>query len=162
MTYFMGLDPGYDRCGYAVIDEDLNIIASGVIQTNSEWKYWVRLGFVSVAIADTIKEFHPAVAGMEKPFIGNNVGRGVEVAGAWAVIGMAIFDGGCDYMELTTTQVKAAVANGRASKAEVKAGVMLLLNMDVPPQYDDITDALAVAICCRDKWHQQQVISNST
>lgn len=155
---FLGIDPGYDRAGYAVIDEDLNIITSGFIQTNSEWKYWVRLGFVSVAIKDTIKQFRPAVAGMEKPFIGHNVSRGVEVAGAWAIIGMAIFDGGCDYMELTTTQVKAAVANGRATKAEVKAGVMLLLNLAIPPQYDDITDAMAVAICTRDKWQLERML----
>lgn len=153
MTRYLGIDPGYDRCGYAVIDEELNVITSGVIQTDKEWTYWTRLDNIGLSILGVIDEFEPDVVGIEKPFLGNNVGRGVEVAGVWAVIGLAANSRHCKYLELFTTQVKAAVANGRATKAEVKAGVMLLLNMDVPPRYDDITDALAAAICTRDRWH---------
>lgn len=153
MTRYLGIDPGYDRCGYAVITDNLDVVEYDVIQTNSEWSYWERLNVVYTSIGDVITGCRVKVAGMEKPFIGNNVRHGVEVAGVWGVIGLALRLNGCEYMELTTTQVKAAVANGRATKAEVRHGVETILDLKLKPGPDDISDAFAAAICTRDKWH---------
>lgn len=152
MTKFMGVDPGYDRCGYAVIDEDLKVITYDVIQTDKHRPYWERLEAVYDSLCDVIDLYRVKVAGMEKPFVGKNVGNGVQVAGAWAMVGMALYVKQCEHLELSPSQVKAAVANGHATKAEVTAGVMLILSLPVAPKPDDITDALAIAICARDKW----------
>lgn len=152
MTRFLGIDPGYDKCGWGVVDESPALIASGVIQTDKEWTYWARLDHIGLSILSIIDEFEPDVVGIEKPFSGNNVGRGVEVAGVWAVIGLAANSRHCKYMELFPTQVKAAVANGRASKDEVKRGVETILGI-VLNGPDDKADGLAAAICTRDRWN---------
>lgn len=154
---FMGVDPGFDRCGYAVIDEDLKVITSGVIQTNDTRTYWERVNVVYDAIGDVISSCRVKVAGVEKPFTGKNVGNGVEVAGAWAVIGLAIRRNQCQYMELHNTQVKAAVANGRATKQQVKEGVEFILGI-ILNGLDDEADAFAAAICTRDKWQLAEMI----
>lgn len=158
MTHILGIDPGYDRCGYAVIDEELNVITSGVIQTNKEQSYQERIQQVYLGIRQIIDEFRVNVVGVEKPFTGGkNVGNSVEVGGVWAVIGLAIIISRCEYMELFTTQVKAAVANGRASKAEVKHGVETILDITLTG-HDDESDALAAAICTRDKWQLERLL----
>lgn len=157
MTRYLGIDPGYDRTGYAIINEHLEIIICGCYQTNKDAPYWQRLDEVYQALLHLMQEFKPDVAGLEKPFTGRNVGNSSEVAGAWATAGLAIYYSGCQYLELHNTQIKAAVANGRATKSEVKAGVMLLLNLEIAPRPDDVTDALAAAICCRDKWRLMEM-----
>lgn len=151
MTRFLGLDPGFDRCGYAVITDELGIVEYDVIQTNKEWSYWKRLETIYVSICDVITGCRVQVAGVEKPFLGKNLRYGVEVAGVWGVIGLALRLNGCEYMELNTTQVKAAVANGRASKEEVKHGVETIMELTLAGP-DDISDAFAAAICTRDRW----------
>lgn len=161
MTRFIGLDPGYDRCGYAIIDEDLNITTYGVIRTNKEQPYWDRVKIIFDAIGDVITGCRVQVAGTEKPFIGNNVRHGIEVAGVWGVIGLALRLNGIEYMELTTTQVKAAVANGRATKEDVRHGVETILDLKLKPGPDDITDALAAAICTRDRWNLAQSVADA-
>lgn len=161
MTIYLGIDPGYDRCGYAVIDTDLTVITYGVIQTKSEWPYWQRLNVIYDAICDVITGCRVQVAGMEKPFIGNNLRYGVEVAGVWGAIGLATRQNNCQYLELTTTQVKAAVSGGRATKEEVKRGVETILGQTFSGP-DDITDAMAVAICTRDKQQFAQMVKEGS
>lgn len=158
MTRYLGIDPGFDRCGFGIVDDAPAYIASGVIQTKSEWTYWQRLETIYAAIGDLLARYQVQAAGVEKPFIGGNLRYGIEVAGVWGVVGLSIRQAGVEYLELTTTQVKAAVANGRASKAEVLAGVMMILSLQVRPAHDDESDALAAAVCCRDRWIQAQMI----
>lgn len=157
MTRILGIDPGYDRVGYAVIDDDLCVITYGVIQTDKRHSYWERLNTVYLAIVRIIDECAVDVTGMEKPFVGKNVGNSVEVAGAWGVIGLAVYASLSEYIELSNSTIKAAVAKGGASKEEVKRGVMMILDLAVAPKPDDVTDALAAAICTRDKWRMMEM-----
>lgn len=157
MTHILGVDPGYDRMGYAVIDDDLNIITCDVIQTDKRHSYWERLNTIYLAIVHIIDVYAIDVTGIEKPFTGKNVGSGTEVAGAWGVIGLAVYCGLSEYIELTNSQIKAAVARGGASKEEVRQGVAMILGLDALPKLDDATDALAAAICARDRWRLMEM-----
>lgn len=161
MTRFLGLDPGYDRCGWGIVDDDPALVNSGVIQTDKEWSYWKRLNAVYNAIVHIISQYDVEVVGVEKPYAGEKVGKRVlEVGGVWGVIGLAIHNTGCEYLELSNSHIKAAVANGRGTKEEVRHGVETILRITLKG-HDDESDGLACAICARDDYQLAQMIKDS-
>jgi len=154
VTIIMGVDPGFDKCGWGIVNDDgPNYVASGVIKTNSDWSYKERIDAVFNAIVHTINYHNVQVVGVEKPYVGEKVGRRVmEVAGAWGIVLLALHRCGCEYLELSNSQIKAAVSGGRADKDQVRKGVGTILGISLNGP-DDESDALAAAICCRDRWH---------
>lgn len=165
MTRYLGVDVGYARCGWGIIDDSgsgLTMLDCGVIITQGHWTFPDRIKCVRDNLMQLIKSRAIDIMGVEHPIHGQNVTNSVQVGAAYGAVLLAGVD-----MDIPTslhfpTQVKAAVANGRASKAEVLAGVMMILSLSIPPKPDDASDALAVAICTRDKWNQEQLISSST
>lgn len=159
---YMGLDPGYDRCGWGIVSDAPTYIASGVIQTSADWTYSERIDAVFNALVHEIRYHNVGVVGVEKPYAGEKVGkRIIEVGGAWGVILLAIYRSGCSYLELSNSQVKAAVSGGRADKEAVRRGVETILEISLDGKLDDESDALAAAICARDKYHLAQMISEA-
>lgn len=158
MTRYLGVDPGFDRCGWGIVDDSPALIASGVIQTDSEWSYSKRIGVVHNALVTIIRSYRVKVAGVEKPYAGEKVGKRVLlIGGAWGCILLAIHSCGCDYLELSNSHVKAAVANGRGTKEEVRHGVETILAVTLKG-HDDESDALAAAICTRDDYRLAQMV----
>lgn len=161
---FMGVDPGYGRCGWGIIDDTgngLTMIECGVIKTSTDWTFPERINFVKGELMRLIDFRAIDIMGVEHPIHGQNVTNSVEVGAAYGAVLLAGVDMNMPTLIHFPTQVKAAVANGRASKAEVTAGVMQILDLAIPPKPDDASDALAVAICTRDHWNQAQLITNS-
>lgn len=159
MAIFMGIDPGFDRCGFGIVSDEPTYITSGVIQTSAEWSYWERLDAVYNTLVHEIKFHNVGVVGVEKPYAGEKVGkRIIEVGGAWGIIGLAVYRCGCSYLELSNSQIKAAVSGGRADKEAVRKGVETILEISLNGRHDDESDALAAAICCRDKYHLMQMV----
>lgn len=158
MAIFMGIDPGFDRCGFGIVSDEPTYITSGVIQTSSDWAYSERIDAVFNALIHEIRYHNVGVVGVEKPFAGDKVGkRVIEVGGAWGVILLAIYRSGCTCLELSNSQVKAAVSGGRADKEAVRKGVEEILQVKLTG-HDDESDALAAAICARDKYHLAQMV----
>jgi crossover junction endodeoxyribonuclease RuvC len=156
---YLGIDPGFDRCGWGIVDELPALVASGVIQTSSDWTYSERIDAVFNALIHEIRYHNVAVVGVEKPYAGEKVGkRIIEVGGAWGVVLLAIHRSGCTYMELSNSQVKAAVSGGRADKEAVRKGVETILEISLDGKLDDESDAIAAAICARDKWHLAEMV----
>lgn len=158
---YMGVDPGFDKCGYGIINEQVKLVASGVIQTSSDWTYSERIDAVFNALVHEIRYHNVEVVGVEKPYAGEKVGkRIIEVSGAWGVILLAVYRCGCTYLELSNSQVKAAVSGGRADKEAVRLGVETILEISLNGP-DDESDALAAAICTRDKYHLAQMVEQA-
>lgn len=161
MTRYLGIDPGYDRAGWGIVDDSPALIASGVIQTDSEWSYSERIGVVYNALVTIIHSHRVKVAGVEKPYAGEKVGKRVlEIGGAWGCILLAIHVCGCDYLELSNSHVKAAVARGGADKEQVRRGVETILSITLTGP-DDESDGLACAIATRDDWRLARMVEDS-
>lgn len=164
MMRYMGVDPGYGRCGWGIIDDirgELVMVECGVITTHADTPFPQRINAVMCKVMSLLAGFNIDVLGVEHPIHGQNVTNSVEVGAAYGAVLLAGVDMNTPTLIHFPTQVKAAVANGRASKAEVTAGVMQILSLDIPPRPDDAADGLATAICTRDKWNQQAIINNS-
>ena len=155
----MGIDPGYDRAGWGIVNDGPSYVASGVIKTNSDWSYKERIDAVFNAIIHTINYHNVQVVGVEKPYAGEKVGkRIIEVGGAWGIVLLAVYRCGCEYLELSNSHVKAAVSHGGATKEEVRRGVETILRITLDGKLDDESDALAAAIATRDDWQRAVMV----
>ena len=81
-------------------------------------------------------------------FFNQNVKTAINVAQARGVILIIGCKAGIPTFEYTPLQVKQAVVGyGRAEKKQVQKMVKTILNLKEMEKLDDISDAMAVAIC---------------
>ncbi|HZZ98633.1 MAG TPA: crossover junction endodeoxyribonuclease RuvC [Candidatus Saccharimonadia bacterium] len=146
----LGIDPGYDRVGWAVVAVDgqkLSVVKSGCIVSESK-NIFDRYMNIFHTLVNSVKELKPAECGIESLFFERNVSTAMRVSEARGVIIMALLQGGVSVHEYTPLQIKAAVTgNGRATKPEVERMVKLLTKLEKMPKLDDEVDAIAAAIC---------------
>ena len=147
----MGIDPGIAIVGYGVIRYEagrFSVLDYGAVTTKAGMKLSDRLRNIYEDINILIERFHPDAFSVEELFFNTNVTTGISVAHGRGVIVLAASVQNLPIYEYTPLQVKQAVAGyGRADKAQVQRMVKSLLNLPAVPKPDDVSDALAVAIC---------------
>ncbi len=146
----LGIDPGFDRVGFGVVDEakgKLTWVYHGCLQTDKRAEFVSRLQQVRDAVAKTLTHFHPDVVVVEKLFFQTNVKTAMQVSMARGVILLAITDAHVRCIELTPNQIKQGLAGwGGAEKKAVQMMVQKTLHLEEIPKPDDAADALAMAI----------------
>lgn len=155
----LGIDPGYGRVGWGVIDNDLNLIDSGCIETEASHSFTARLSGIKVAIKEILKEYNPHVAGVEELFFGRNVTTGINVAHARGVLLVEIGDFGIPIFEPKPSEVKLAVTgDGSAKKKQVMRQIKVMFNLDRLPRLDDMADAIGVAVWTEAQYRYKRLI----
>lgn len=147
----LGIDPGIAIVGYGMIEYQsgrFGVIDYGAVTTKAGMKLSDRLRNVYEDINILIERFQPDAFAVEELFFNTNVTTGIAVAHGRGVIVLAAAVQNVPIFEYTPLQVKQGVAGyGRADKAQVQRMVKSLLNLSAIPKPDDVSDALAVAIC---------------
>lgn len=148
----LGIDPGLTRCGIAVVDshgqQNLQMIAVGVIRTGQELGLETRLLQLEAEITLWIAEHRPDVIAVERVFSQLNVRTAMATGQAAGVALLIAARSGIPVVMHTPSEVKAAVTgSGRADKKQVALMVTKLLKLTETPKPADSTDALALAIC---------------
>lgn len=147
----LGIDPGTARCGYGIIEEDgpsLRLVECGLIETPPATPDTDRLAVIYNRLSELLARFKPAAIAVEQLFYGNNSRTAMAVGQARGVVLLAAALSGLETAEYTPVQVKQAVSGyGAADKQQVKAMVKTLLHLNELKGHDDVSDALAVAIC---------------
>lgn len=147
----VGFDPGTARTGYGVIDCSGNryqAVSHGIIETPAGEPAAHRLDQLSTAVEKLLAETKADESAIEQLFFSNNAKTAMAVAEARGVIMLACARAKLPVHEYTPLQVKQSVAAyGQAGKQQVAAMVVRLLKLKETPKPDDVTDALAVAIC---------------
>lgn len=150
-TIIIGIDPGTARCGFGIIEEDggkILMIDCGLIETPSGTPDAERLTVIYTRLNDLISEHNPKAIAVEQLFYGNNSRTAMSVGQARGVILLAAAINNILIAEYTPVQVKQAVSGyGAADKQQVKAMVKTILNLKELKGHDDVSDALAIAIC---------------
>ncbi len=149
MMRVLGIDPGVERTGYAVVewrDGGPSRVTSGVLVTPQGEPLHTRLALIYSGLSRLIRRHRPDSVASESLFFNLNARTAVAVAKAGGIAALAAARAGLDFREYTAQQVKAAVTGvGNASKGRVAAMVARLLG--TAPLPDDEADALAVAVC---------------
>jgi len=145
----LGIDPGFDRLGMAVLEGDPSrptLVWSECIlppKGNPE----VRLARVYEETAAALKEHAPDLLAIETLFFSTNKKTALSVAEARGAILAAAGAVGVPVREFSPAQVKLAVTgHGGADKAAIARMLPHLVTLPEKKRLDDELDAMAVAI----------------
>ncbi len=149
----LGIDPGYDRVGIAIIEKLPTtkevLLHSECLQTSAKDDFYTRLGQVGAKIAEIIKKYEPEGLAIETLFITKNQKTAMRVSEARGVIIYEAVRAGIPIFEYNPLQIKIAVTgHGGSDKEQVMKMIPLLVKMAAKKTQDDEYDAIAVALTC--------------
>lgn len=147
----LGIDPGTALAGYGFVEQvgsRLRLVEAGAIRTPADWPAQQRLLCLHDELARLVALHKPEGMAVEKLFFNRNVRTAMAVGEARGAILLVAARFALPLAEYTPPAVKLAVTGvGSADKQQVATMVCRLLGLSRPPTPDDVTDALAVAIC---------------
>ena len=148
----IGIDPGYDRLGVAILEGDVNeqtLVFSTCITTDKKAVMPARLLELGTKLSALFIEFTPERLAIETLFFNKNVKTALSVAEARGVILFVAQTNGADVYEYSPQAIKIAVTgHGASSKVQVESMVKRLVKNIPESVLDDEYDALAVGITC--------------
>ena len=152
----LGIDPGYGRVGYGVIDYTKNkykAIEYGSITTEANTPLPKRLHKIELELRGIISRYKIDAVSIEDLYFNTNSKTAIKVAEARGVILNTVESENIPIYEYTPLQAKLAIVGyGRAEKLQVKNMVKEFLKLEKMPKLDDTTDALAIAICHKNSY----------
>ncbi len=146
----LAIDPGYGRCGVAVLEKEgvkEKYIYSDCIETSAKTPFEERLSAIADECARLIKKHKPNALAMERLFFNSNAKTAMHVAEVRGAILHVAESAKIPSFEYTPGQIKSATAgHGKADKKQITQMIHLLLKIDKPIKLDDEYDAIAVGI----------------
>lgn len=146
----LGIDPGYDRCGWAVVQRvgrELHAIGYGCIQTSRQDEKLNRLGQVCDELTAILAKVKVDVIAMESLVFGRNVSTALPVSEVRGVIQTLAWQQGLPVVEYGPSTIKLTITGyGKADKQQVYALLERQVKLEKKPKLDDTGDALAVAV----------------
>ncbi|MDO8481882.1 MAG: crossover junction endodeoxyribonuclease RuvC [bacterium] len=147
----LAVDPGYGRCGVAVLvrekGEKENLLYSDCIETPAGTDFTARLGAVADECTRLAKKYQPDAVALEKLYFSTNqktAMRVAEVRGALIQVATSL---GIPVFEYTPGEIKSAAGgHGGAAKQQVAKMLHALVKIEKEIKYDDEYDAIAVGV----------------
>jgi crossover junction endodeoxyribonuclease RuvC len=148
----LGIDCGGEYTGYGVVEQDsrgeLRHLVCGAIRLNPKKPLPARLNEIFNQLRAIIEKHRPDEVAIEDVFYAVNVKSALKLGQVRGVAMLAASSCGLDVAEYSPLSIKSAVVGyGRADKSQVQQMVMRLLRLPAPPEPQDASDALAIAIC---------------
>jgi crossover junction endodeoxyribonuclease RuvC len=145
----LGLDPGSQCTGYAVVQVDgarIAYLVSGAIRATGE-SLAERLQEIFAGVDQVTNEFRPDEVAIERVFMHRNADSALKLGQARGAALSATFAVRPRIFEYAPREVKlAVVGTGAAQKDQVQLMVRRLMNIS-GPLAEDAADALAIALC---------------
>lgn len=147
----LGVDPGFGRCGFAVLDATNKakpkLCTFGTVTTEPNSPFPARLNELAEDFEFLLKKWEPEVVSIEDLFFGTNTTTAMRVASARGVILLLAERAGCRIVEPKPVELKLSfTGNGKAGKAEMKKMAKIQFCLEKNPKIDDAADAIAAAM----------------
>ncbi|MDP9211903.1 MAG: crossover junction endodeoxyribonuclease RuvC [bacterium] len=146
-----GFDPGTARTGFAVVESsgrEFRLVEAGLIETKPAGAPEHRLHELAEKAGAVLATHHPASVAIEELFFSKNTTTAMRVSEARGVLMAAVAAGGLSVAEYGPGTIKQQLTGyGSADKVQVAHMVCRLVGLKEPPRPDDITDAIAIALC---------------
>lgn len=150
----LGIDPGYERLGIALLKKEIGdkkeiLIYSECFKTSPKLNFEDRLFLIGEKIKEIIKKYKVDVLALETLFLNTNQKTVMNVA---EVRGVIIYEGKKNNLKIfqaSPIQIKKTITNyGRANKEQVIKMVKLLIDIKNKnkKESDDELDAMAIAL----------------
>ena len=148
----LGIDPGFERLGIAVLEKHKSdrrerVIFSECFKTSAKLDFSERLRLIGEEMRKIINKYEPEVLAVETLFLNTNQKTVMRVAEARGVVIYEASRAGLVIFEASPLQIKTAVSGyGRASKEQVTKMVKILVEIEKNKTSDDELDAVAIAL----------------
>jgi crossover junction endodeoxyribonuclease RuvC len=149
----LGIDPGYDRCGIAIIEKPIKgketLLFSSCIVTSPKDSIYERLKKIGEIIAETIDTHKPDALAIETLFITKNQKTAMRVSEARGIIIYQALERNIPVFEYAPMQIKMAItSDGSSDKSRIMKMIPLLVDLSKISKkaLDDEYDAIAVAL----------------
>lgn len=149
----IGIDPGYERLGFAVLDVDargkITVAHLSCVQTEKKLALQDRLANIGHAVKKLFEQWAPDAVALERLYFSTNVKTALTVAEVRGIIRYEITNANAPLFEYGPADIKIAVTgHGRSDKRQVEAMVRRLVKVPQKDIFDDEFDALAIALTC--------------
>ncbi len=145
----LGIDPGYERLGIAIIERTTTetLLYSECFKTATTHDFVIRLNAIGTHVEALIKKYAPHVLAIENLFMSTNQKTAMRVS---EVRGMLLYiaqKNGLRIVEFTPLQIKMALTGyGKSDKRQVAFMVRKIVRGGAAITQDDEMDALAIAL----------------
>ncbi len=148
----LGIDPGYERLGIAVLEKKNgkeNLLFSACLKTSAKIPFNERLFLLGKELEKIIKKWKPDIVATEKLFFTTNQKTAMHVSEIRGLIIYLAMLHNAEVREFTPLEIKTAVVGyGKAEKRQVEHMVKTILKLKDKKRLDDETDAIACALTC--------------
>lgn len=149
---FLGIDPGYDRVGIAIVEKDDKtqkevVLFSECFETDKKLEVNERLYKVGERVKEIINQHQPEALALETLFFNKNQKTAMAVAEARGIILFVAREAGCKLFEYHPQEIKVAITGyGKSDKTAVTTMVKQLVSNCPEKAIDDEYDAIAIAV----------------
>lgn len=149
----LAIDPGFERLGIAIIDQDekkkLNLVYSNCFKTKKSLDFTERLLLLGLEVERVIQEYKPKVLSVEKLYFTTNQKTAMNVSEARGVILYCAIKNNLQIHEYTPMQIKVAITGyGKSDKSGIAHMVKHLIGVPDEIKSDDEIDAIAIGLTC--------------
>ena len=149
----IGIDPGYDRLGIAIVErlsgEKEKLIYSECFTTDSKQEIYIRLLSIGLKVRDIIEKYRPVALAIETLFITKNQKTAMRVSEARGIISYEALLAQIPVYEYTPLQIKMAITgDGKSDKTSIMKMLPLLIKINSKKDkiIDDEYDAIAIGL----------------
>lgn len=148
----LGIDPGYDRLGVAVVEKENGqekLLFSDCISTDKTDGLPERIQAAGTVFKQLLSEHNPDAVALETIFFNKNIKTAIGVAQMRGVLLYLAKEAGCSVYEYGPQEIKVAVTGyGKSDKEAVIEMVKSLVSNAPDSALDDEYDAIAAAVTC--------------
>jgi crossover junction endodeoxyribonuclease RuvC len=150
MQTIIAIDPGYDRCGVAILSEinaKPTVVFSDCITSQKSDEHYMRLTDIFKQLEDIIIKYKPQYLAIETLFFSVNKKTAFKVAEARGAILTLAGLHNLSLIELSPQAIKIAMTgSGNATKEQVQKMVNLTVDLPKEKKLDDEIDAIALGV----------------
>jgi crossover junction endodeoxyribonuclease RuvC len=152
MNITLGIDPGLNRTGYAVLERTVSgpiLREGGVLRPTKGKTLAERVFEIGHGLREVIQEYRPTVMAIEQVFSHSAYPKtAVLMAHARGAILFVARDHGLPIAHYTPTQIKRLLTgSGRAGKEQIQHAIRHELGLEAILEPNDVADAAAIALC---------------
>lgn len=147
----LGIDPGYERCGVAIIEKlpgtKERLVYSACLRSSPKLSMPERLRSIGESLRDIVNQHRPETAAIEELYFGKSSTTALRVAEARGAIQFVLAAAGIPVTEYHPSAIKIAITGyGSAKKDDILFMLPKLIDLPAGKKLDDELDAIAVAI----------------
>lgn len=155
----LGIDPGFSVTGYGILKKEGHkaaLLDCGYLKMSSSKPLYERIGIFHTVFTQKVLQYNVTSIALETPFLGKNAQNFLKLGYLRGIIYLLVETHKLQLYEFSPREVKQSITGfGGAEKEQVARIILRLFPTLVAPDKMDVTDALAVTLCCL--WHHKNV-----